>query len=80
MRLTFILKGNADDCKWIVSALDTLVATVVPTGHEEGGWFSYPVQSFEITAVHPGCTLLGMSFMNKRNAPMRSFRCCIEVK
>ncbi len=79
-RVSFILEENLKATTWIVSAVDTKVATVANIGSDEGGWFRNPSVTYEITAVHPGRTLLEMSFMNNRNAPMRMFRCYIEVK
>ena len=79
-RISFILEENLKEMTWVVSAVDSKVATVANIGSDEGGWFSNPSVTYEITAVHPGRTLLEMSFMNNRNAPMRMFRCYIEVK
>ena len=79
-RISFILEENLKETTWIVSAVDTKVATVANIGSDAGGWFSNSSVTYEITAVHPGRTLLEMSFVNNRNAPLRIFRCYIEVK
>ena len=79
-RITFLLEENLKDMVWGVSALDTRVATVAKIGSDPGGWFRNPSVTYEITAVHPGRTLLEMSFLNNRNTPLRAFRCYIEVK
>ena len=76
---SFILKENAPG-RWQVCALDTDVATVKAVARDEGGCFTDPADTFEITAVGPGRTLLEMSLRNDRNAPLRAFRCYIEVK
>ena len=34
----------------------------------------------EITGIHAGRTLLEMTQVDNRNAPLRAFRCYIEVK
>ena len=79
-RISFLLEENLKDTVWIVSALDTRVATINRIGAEKGGCFSNPTVTYEIVAVHPGRTLLEMSMVNNRNTPMRAFRCYIEVK
>ena len=79
-RITFLLEENLKDMVWGISALDTRVATVAKIGSDPGGWFRNPSVTYEITAVHPGRTLLEMSFLNNRNTPLRAFRCYIEVK
>ena len=79
-RVSFILEENLQDAVWSVSAVDNKVATVANIGSDAGGWFSNPSVTYEITAVHPGRTLLEMSFLNNRNTPLRMFRCYIEVK
>ena len=70
---SFLLKENADGV-WIVNAVNEKVATVKQIA-KEGKWVT-----FEITAVHAGRTLLEMTQVDKRNAPLRAFRCYIEVK
>ena len=69
---SLLLKEN--DGTWVVSAVNAKVATVKQIG-KDGAWVS-----FEITAVHTGRTLLEMSQVDRRNAPLRAFRCYIEVK
>ena len=76
---SFILKENAGGT-WVVSAVNDKVATVKQIAKEEGGWFSDPEVTFEITAVHTGRTLVEMSQVDRRNAPLRAFRCYVEVK
>ena len=76
---SFILKENAGGT-WIVNAVNDKVATVKQIARDEGGWFTDPATTFEITAVHPGRTLLEMTQVDRRNAPLRAFRCYIEVK
>ena len=76
---SFILKENAGGT-WIVNAVNDKVATVKQIARDEGGWFTDPAATFEITAVHPGRTLLEMTQVDRRNAPLRAFRCYIEVK
>ena len=70
---SLLLKENAGGT-WIVSAINDKVATVKQIG-KDGKWVT-----FEITAIHPGRTLLEMSQIDDRNAPLRAFRCYIEVK
>ena len=70
---SFLLKENADGT-WIVNAVNEKVATVKQIA-KEGKWVT-----FEITAVHAGRTLLEMTQVDNRNAPLRAFRCYIEVK
>ena len=76
---SFILKENAGGT-WVVSAVNDKVATVKQIAKDDGGWFCDPAATFEITAVHPGRTLVEMSQVDRRNAPLRSFRCYVEVK
>ena len=70
---SFLLKENADGV-WIVNAVNTKVATVKQIARE-GKWVT-----FEITGIHSGRTLLEMTQVDHRNAPLRAFRCYIEVK
>ena len=70
---SFLLKENADGV-WIVNAVNTKVATVKQIA-KEGKWVT-----FEITGIHAGRTLLEMTQVDDRNAPLRAFRCYIEVK
>ena len=76
---SFILKENAGGA-WIINAVNPQVATVKPIAKDDGGWFCNPSVTFEITAVHAGRTLLEMTQVDNRNAPLRAFRCYIEVK
>ena len=76
---SLILKENAGGT-WVISAVNDKVATVKPIAKDDGGWFCDPAVTFEITAVHPGRTLLEISQVDRRNAPLRAFRCYIEVK
>jgi len=76
---SFILKENAGGT-WVVNAVNDKVATVKKIAYDDGGWFCDPAATFEITAVHPGRTLLEMTQVDYRNAPLRAFRCYIEVK
>jgi len=69
----FLLKENADGT-WIVNAVNEKVATVKQIA-KKGKWVT-----FEVTAVHAGRTLLEMTQVDNRNAPLRAFRCYIEVK
>jgi len=75
---SFILKENAGGT-WVVSAVNDKVATVKQIARDDC-WFGDPEVTFEITAVHPGRTLVEMSQVDRRNAPLRAFRCYIEVK
>ena len=68
-----LLKENAGGT-WIVNAVNEKVATVKQIA-KDGAWVT-----FEITAIHSGRTLLEMSQVDHRNAPLRAFRCYIEVK
>ena len=70
---SFILKENAGGV-WIVNAVNTKVATVKQIAREDD-WVT-----FEVTAIHAGRTLLEMTQVDKRNTPLRAFRCYIEVK
>ncbi|MBP5531672.1 MAG: hypothetical protein J6Y54_06565 [Lentisphaeria bacterium] len=70
---SLLLKENAGGT-WIVSAVNAKVATVKQIA-KDGAWVT-----FEITAIHTGRTLLEMSQVDRRNAPLRAFRCYIEVK
>ena len=70
---SLLLKENEGGI-WIVSAVNEKVATVKQIA-KDGEWVT-----FEITAVHAGRTLLEMSMVDQRNAPLRAFRCYIEVK
>ena len=70
---SLLLKENAGGT-WVVSAVNAKVATVKQIGRD-GAWVT-----FEITAIHAGRTLLEMSQVDRRNAPLRAFRCYIEVK
>ena len=76
---SFILTENAGGT-WIVNAVNTKVATVKQIALEQGGWFSDTAVTFEITGLKPGRTLLEMTQIDRRNAPLRAFRCYIEVK
>ena len=76
---SFILKENAGGA-WIVNAVNAEVATVKQVAYDDGGWFCDGAATFEITAVKPGRTLLEMTQIDRRNAPLRAFRCYIEVK
>ena len=70
---SFILNENAGGV-WIVNAVNNKVATVKQIAREEK-WVT-----FEVTAIHSGRTLLEMTQVDDRNAPLRAFRCYIEVK
>ena len=70
---SILLKENAGGT-WVVSAVNAKVATVKQIARD-GAWVT-----FEITAIHSGRTLLEMSQVDRRNAPLRAFRCYIEVK
>lgn len=70
---SLVLKENEGGA-WIVSAVNDKVATVKQIAKVDSG------VTFEITAVHAGRTLLEMSQVDYRNAPLRAFRCYIEVK
>ena len=70
---SLLLKENAGGT-WIVNAVNAKVATVKQIARD-GAWVT-----FEITAIHPGRTLLEMTQVDRRNAPLRAFRCYIEVK
>ena len=76
---SFILTENAGGT-WIVNAVNTEVATVKQIAAEKGGWFRDPAVTFEVTGLKPGRTLLEMTQVDRRNAPLRAFRCYIEVK
>lgn len=76
---SFILKENAGGA-WVINAVNPKVATVKPIAKDNGGLFSNPSVTFEITAIHAGRTLLEMTQVDSRNAPLRAFRCYIEVK
>ena len=76
---SLLLKENAGGT-WIVNAVNTEVATVKQIAFDKGGWFCDPAATFEITGLKPGRTLLEMTQVDRRNAPLRAFRCYIEVK
>ena len=76
---SFSLKENAGGA-WIINAANAEVAVVKQIAYDDGGWFFTPKATFEITAVKPGRTLLEMTQVDRRNAPLRTFRCYIEVK
>ena len=71
---------SGDPGEWGVLAVNSKVVKVVPAGKDEGGWFRKATVSFEITACHPGRTLMEMALRDRRGAPIRMFRCFIEVK
>ena len=77
-KLIDVVSGDAG--KWAVSAVDTQIAEVGKVGCDEGGFFRKPTVTFEITAVKAGKTLLEMSLKDRRDTPIRTFRCYIEVK
>ena len=70
---SFLLKENAGGV-WVVNAVNAKVATVKQIA-KDGKWVT-----FEITGIHAGRTLLEMTQVDDRNAPLRAFRCYIEVK
>ena len=70
---SFLLKENAGGV-WVVNAVNSKVATVKQIA-KDGKWVT-----FEITGIHAGRTLLEMTQVDDRNAPLRAFRCYIEVK
>lgn len=72
--------SSGDSGKWEVSAVDAVVAKVAPAGSDKGGLFKKATVSFEIAAIKAGRTLLEMSLKDRRGAPIRIFRCYIEVK
>ena len=76
---SFTLKANAGGV-WIINTVNPQVATVKPIAKDDGGWFTNPSVTYEITGIHAGRTLLEMTQVDDRNAPLRAFRCYIEVK
>ena len=72
--------SSGDPGKWEVCAVDKAIAKVEQVGKDEGGWFSKATVSFEISACKAGRTLLEMGLKDRRGAPIRMFRCYIEVK
>jgi len=70
---SFLLKANAGGV-WIINAVNAKVAAVRQIDSKKD-W-----ATFEIVAIHTGRTLLEMTQVDDRNAPLRAFRCYIEVK
>lgn len=70
---SFLLKETSGGV-WVVNAVNAKVAAVRKIDGKKG-W-----ATFEIVAVHTGRTLLEMTQVDNNNAPIRAFRCYIEVK